>query len=98
MQYIEDLYPTNIIRRSSLFDFLYLSNQRDEFIKSLSKMRNCEWVIHKKLGEAAGLTSRYIICGRGAGKSLFYHECIDDEDEASTQIDNGLDRRLGTSN
>ena len=44
------------------------SVQNDE---SLQNMRHSEWVIHRKLGEAAGLAHRYIIPARGSGKSMF---------------------------
>lgn len=43
----------------------------DEWEKSLRNMRYCDWVIHRKLGEAAGLAHRYIIPARGSGKSMF---------------------------
>lgn len=39
--------------------------------KSLRTMPYCDWTIHRKLGEAAGLAHRYIIPARGSGKSMF---------------------------
>lgn len=43
----------------------------DAWDESLQNMRHSEWVIHRKLGEAAGLAHRYIIPARGGGKSMF---------------------------
>lgn len=70
----------------NILDFFIQSERRDAFTKSLEEMRYCDWVIHKKLGEANGLMGCYIVPARGAGKSLFYHECIDADDENSKHI------------
>lgn len=43
----------------------------DAWDESLRNMRYCDWVIHRKLGEAAGLAHRYIFPARGSGKSMF---------------------------
>lgn len=47
--------------------------------KSLREMSYCDWTIHRKLGEAAGLAHRYIIPARGSGKSMFEY-LLDEED------------------
>lgn len=54
----------------------------DAWDESLQNMRHSEWVIHRKLGEAAGLAHRYIIPARGSGKSMFYWP--DHEEEKTT--------------
>ena len=55
--------------------------KRGEFMiqwdESLRNMRHCEWVIHRKLGEAAGLAHRYLCPARGSGKSMFI-DSVDD--------------------
>lgn len=80
MPYIEDLYPANILYRQSFYKFMDWCEQRDKYTKSLDDMRYCDWVIHKKLGAVKHFDKTYIIQGRGNGKSLFYHECVDEED------------------
>ncbi len=52
-------------------DWVKLRNMMDSWDENLRKMRHCDWTIHRKLGEEAGLAHRYIIPARGSGKSMF---------------------------
>jgi ribosomal protein L34E len=50
--------------------YLELRKERDKFLKSLHEMRNCDWVIEKKLLDAGGLGKTvYIYPARGGGRN-----------------------------
>lgn len=66
MQCIRGMYPHNIIHRDKLRKYLHFRQERAEFMRGLSKMRHCDWVIHKKLsGEHDKLTCLYFARGNG---------------------------------
>ena len=66
MQHIEDMYPHTIIYRDKIRKYLHFHQERTEFIRSLSKMRHCDWVIHKKLSaEHTKLACLYFARGNG---------------------------------
>lgn len=61
--------PWNDIRHYEVvFDFWNDIRHYEEMTRN---MRHCEWVIHRKLSEAAESTHRYILPARGGGQSLF---------------------------
>ena len=67
MTTIESIYPHTIICRDKLRKYLHFHHERDEFIKGLSKMRHCDWVIHKKLSDERNKV-KYLYLARGNGK------------------------------
>lgn len=69
--YIEDMYPGLILYR-----------QAKEFLESLSRMRYCDWVIHKRLGEYRYLRFLHLEFARGGGKSPFYYWSTDEESDS----------------
>lgn len=60
-----------IWRQCSFAEWMDYCELMGTWEKSLRTMPYCDWTIHRKLGEAAGLAHRYIIPARGSGKSLF---------------------------
>ncbi len=60
-----------IWHQCSLIEYLILCDMMDSWDENLRKMPHCDWTIHRKLGEEAGLAHRYIIPARGSGKSMF---------------------------
>ena len=60
-----------IWRQCSFAEWASLCNMMDEWDNTLRNVPYCDWTIHRKLGEAAGLAHRYIIPTRGSGKSMF---------------------------
>lgn len=63
---------TRIWHKCHFSDWLNRCRSIDKWDESLQGMRYCDWTIHRKLGEAAGLHYRYIVPARGSGKSLFW--------------------------
>ena len=76
MTTIESMYPNTIICRDKLRKYLHFHHERDEFIKGLSKMRHCDWVIHKKLSDERNKV-KYLYLARGNGKWAVVDKYID---------------------
>lgn len=68
-----------IWKRCSFADWVKLCDMMDSWDENLQEMPYCDWTIHRKLGEEAGLAHRYIIPARGSGKSMFIDSFDDPE-------------------
>lgn len=68
-----------LLCQCSLSELLKRCKTMDEWDELLRNVSGYEWNIHRKLGEAAGLTHRYIVPARGSGKSMFYWDSFDGE-------------------
>lgn len=72
---------SRIWRQCSFAEWINHCDLMDAWEKSMRTIPYCDWVIHRKLGEAAGLAHRYIIPARGSGKSLFVDSVADSFDD-----------------
>ena len=71
MEYIEDIWPRQILDDKKFRTFLELCKIRDDFLKSLTTVRYCDYLIDKKLAEAGGLGKKvYIYLAIGTNRNI----------------------------
>lgn len=75
---IDENSPWTQIEYDNYRTFLELRKERDKFLKSLTKVRYCDYIVDRKLVEAGGVGKAvYIYPARGSGRNTSINRVVE---------------------